>query len=304
MTSTLLALKSQSLLRVEEAQKMLATCCSVEEAREVRAKAHSISVYLRQQKAAKDAQADAWEIKYRAETRIGELLRPEVEKRGREKSLPGDISRNHSSKWQRQARLAQEEPARYARFIESERERIIEGKTNRHGGEFSSDPDHDGDEWSTPREIVEAARKVLGGIDLDPASNPCAQRVVRATSYYTKTRSGLLQPWKGRVYCNPPYSLAADFAKKLLVEWDAGNVTGAVYLIVSHYTNNGSFQRLLREATAVCFPSGRIPFQVRGRTYSHHRQGHALFYFGAQPARFRAAFDQAGPVLSPVRRQP
>src|SRR5437016_381148 len=121
-TGTILAIRppGQALLRVEEAQQILAECKRVDQARDMRDKAIAISVYLRQHKAAKDAQADAWEIRYRAETRIGELLKPELEKRGREKSLPQDISRNHSSKWQQQARLARNEPIRYARFIAAE----------------------------------------------------------------------------------------------------------------------------------------------------------------------------------------
>src|SRR5262249_14971473 len=45
-------------------------------------------------------------------------------------------------------------------------------------------------EWYTPPEYVEAARDVLGGIDLDPASNHLAQATVRATRYFTKQDDG------------------------------------------------------------------------------------------------------------------
>jgi DDE superfamily endonuclease len=50
-------------------------------------------------------------------------------------------------------------------------------------------------EWYTPAEHVELVREVLGGIDLDPASNDKAQEVVRAAAYFTKADDGLvLQP--------------------------------------------------------------------------------------------------------------
>src|SRR5262245_6844094 len=61
-------------------------------------------------------------------------------------------------------------------------------------------------EWYTPPAYLEAARLVLGGIDLDPASSDVAQRRVRAGRYFTKKDDGLSRPWRGRVWLNPPYA--------------------------------------------------------------------------------------------------
>ena len=41
------------------------------------------------------------------------------------------------------------------------------------------------DEWYTPAWIINAARRVLGTIDLDPASSAIANQTVQATNYYT-----------------------------------------------------------------------------------------------------------------------
>ena len=60
-------------------------------------------------------------------------------------------------------------------------------------------------EWYTPEKYVEAARKVLGKIDLDPASSKPANKIIKATKFYTLADDGLKQPWNGRLWLNPPY---------------------------------------------------------------------------------------------------
>ena len=73
-------------------------------------------------------------------------------------------------------------------------------------------------EWFTPAYLVDAARAVLGTIDLDPASSDEAQEVVRATRYFTRETDGLLTPWPAgaRTWMNPPYSrgVIAQFVER------------------------------------------------------------------------------------------
>jgi hypothetical protein len=76
----------------------------------------------------------------------------------------------------------------------------------------------DSPEWYTPSPFVEAAREVMGGIDLDPASHEEANGTVKAARYFTAKDDGLQQPWIGRVFLNPPGGLVAEFWRKLMRE--------------------------------------------------------------------------------------
>jgi hypothetical protein len=44
----------------------------------------------------------------------------------------------------------------------------------------------DQNDWRTPRKFLEAAREVLGAIDLDPASGPEANETVKGAKFYTE----------------------------------------------------------------------------------------------------------------------
>lgn len=59
-------------------------------------------------------------------------------------------------------------------------------------------------EHYTPEHVVEAARRTLGAIDLDPASCGAANARVKATRWFGVNDDGLAQCWEGRVFLNPP----------------------------------------------------------------------------------------------------
>lgn len=150
---------------------------------------------------------------------------------------------------------------------------------------------YDGDEWYTPAEIIEAARKLMGEIDLDPATCITAQKVVLAVDWYTKDDDGLSQSWHGRIWCNPPYSypLIEKFTQKAMTEYDAGHMTEGL-ILVNNCTDAAWFVALA-ERCPVMFTKGRSKFwQEDQRTFAT-RQGQAIFYFGSNVAGFHECFS-------------
>jgi len=153
-------------------------------------------------------------------------------------------------------------------------------------------------EWYTPDEFLDAARIVLGGFDLDPASSVAAQDSVEAGRYFTVEDDGLQQDWHGRVWLNPPYAqpLMGQFVSKLVAERRAGRVTAAI-MLTHNYSDTAWFHEALGCADAICFTRGRVRFvKVTGEIASP-TQGQVFFYFGDDVERFAQVFVQVGFVL-------
>ena len=136
-------------------------------------------------------------------------------------------------------------------------------------------------EWFTPAEYIEAARRVMGSIDTDPASCATANRVVQAGTFYTVDDDGLLYDWPGNVWLNPPYNMPwiERFIDKAIIEYGSGTAR-AVMVLTNNSTDTAWFHKLLSIAP-VCFTRGRIRFWGADGDTLATRQGQAIFYLGA-----------------------
>ena len=148
-------------------------------------------------------------------------------------------------------------------------------------------------EWYTPADIIEAARKTMGGIDLDPATSEVAQQVVKANTYYTAETNGLDKPWSGRVWMNPPYAseLIGQFVDKLISELPS--IEQAIVL-VNNATETEWFNKLVDKATMVCFPKSRVKFYMPDGKTGAPLQGQAILYFGDNASAFSNEFRNKG----------
>ena len=156
-------------------------------------------------------------------------------------------------------------------------------------------------EWFTPPEYIVPVRKVLGDIDLDPASTAAAQEIVRAHQFFDQQIDGLKQEWHGRVFLNPPYGrpLIEPFITKLADEWNARRITAAIAL-THNYTDTAWFQsKLVPIANAICFTRGRVKF-YEGDHLAEPTQGQAFVYLGDDPALFVEVFTAIGFVTTNI----
>ncbi len=149
-------------------------------------------------------------------------------------------------------------------------------------------------EWFTPEEYIFSAKKVMGRIDLDPASCEEANQIVQAASYYDIETDGLKQEWQGRVWLNPPYSTDSinAFCEKL-VESLESDVSQAIVL-VNNATDTNWFYNLITNASAFVFRKGRIKFISTDGVKKSPLQGQVFIYFGERASEFLNEFEQYG----------
>jgi len=316
--------QSTALVRYDAACRALAAAKTTDEVKDLRDRAEAMRAYARQAKN-RQLEIDAAEIRIRAERRLGELIKAQKEtvglnkgaaaggkKKGGSRSSykePRDtaptlaeagIDKKLSSRAQKLAAVPETKfeslMADWRDRVEREDERVTTALLD---GRQAHPPGSGSVEWYTPKPYLERARQVLGEFDLDPASSPIAQEQVRAMRYFTVEHDGLAHEWRGKIWCNPPYSEAGKFVDKLLAELDAGRVTEAM-LLVNAYCDTRWFHRAASACAAICFPLGRIYFErPDGDQMKQPAYGSAFIYFGDQVDRFRAAFAGQGLIMLP-----
>lgn len=112
------------------------------------------------------------------------------------------------------------------------------------------------DEWLTPPEIIQA----LGDFNLDPCA-PVSRPWPMAKKHLTVRDNGLMLPWEGRVWCNPPYGRESE-------EWLARMAShgNGIALIFARTETEMFFSQVWGKADAILFIQGRLSFYyVDGR---------------------------------------
>lgn len=118
---------------------------------------------------------------------------------------------------------------------------------------FAHDRTTGKEDWLTPPEIIAA----LGAFDTDPCS-PIGRPWDTARVHYTLADNGLLKPWNGRVWLNPPYGNETEKWMRRLAEHGNG-----IALIFAR-TETKTFHPWVWEyANALLWLKGRLCFYTR-----------------------------------------
>lgn len=304
-----------SLARIGEAARALASAKTLEDVLTIRDQAEALRVYIRAASESLEAANAAAEIKLRAERKAGEMLKA-MEKRdggdamkarsqGATEVPPSleelGINRDQSSRWQREASVDEGTFEEYLVSCRDEGREVTQAGLLNIAKGCHVTANSGENEWYTPPEYIEAAREVMGRIDLDPASCETAQANVKAKRFYTADDDGLSKRWAGNVWLNPPYSkdLIGLFAAKVVEE--SARFDQAVVL-VNNATDTSWFHQLASVSSAACFLRGRVKFLDKTGTPANTPvQGQAVLYVGDNVAKFADVFSSFGFVAIVAR---
>ena len=152
------------------------------------------------------------------------------------------------------------------------------------------------EEWITPEQFVESAKKVMGRIDLDPASSETANGTVGAERYYDEEQDGLTQEWSGTVWLNPPRSEESAFIDKLCESHEEQKIEQAIVMADSA-TDAEWFAKLMGIASAVVFYKGQFNYQLKHGDKTVKGpvvKGPAFIYLGENTDAFLETFSEYG----------
>lgn len=151
-------------------------------------------------------------------------------------------------------------------------------------------------EYYTPAKIIEAARRTMGGIDLDPFSSATANERVKAAHFYTPNEDGLIQPWHGRFWMNHPFGrdTNAPCVAKAEKEYSEGRATEGCCITFAA-TSEQWFQPLLRRPQ--CYLTPRTNYYLPdGSLKRGVTKGSVVTYYGTNIEAFAREFSSLGVV--------
>ncbi len=127
------------------------------------------------------------------------------------------------------------------------------------------------DDWLTPPDLIE----VFGPFDLDPCASVDQPWPTAEVMY---TEDGLFKPWRGFVWCNPPYGPQTwGWLNKM------ARHRNGIALLFARTETQGFFESVWSQADAVLFIKGRLFFHepVTGHRAKHNSGGpSALLAYG------------------------
>src|SRR5699024_5495978 len=118
------------------------------------------------------------------------------------------------------------------------------------------------DDWETPQELFDELNE-KHNFTLDASAT---DENAKLPNYYTIEDDALNQKWKGRVFCNPPYSRKIKhWIKKAYEESQQPYNEKVVMLIPSRTDTIYWHEYVFDKAKEIDFIRGRLKFEVNGK---------------------------------------
>lgn len=156
-------------------------------------------------------------------------------------------------------------------------------------------------DYFTPPEIIKAASAAMGGIDLDAASHPLANRTHKIPDYFHTGRSAFHNDWHGRVWLNPPYGNNAPWFERIQKFIEAGAVEQLCMLSPMWAFQTQIARPVMELSTGLILLAPTPKFWGNadpGKTGKNHP--HGIIYIGPSSSRFYSAFARFGFPMQPV----
>lgn len=281
------------LVKLHTANQAIIEAMPLAELIEINSESVAVLAWVKAQKLGIEMQNNVAETKIRIERRIGKFLIERQKHKGGQPSKKNrlhdetstlkdlGLDKNQSHRYQKEASVPEKQFERHvAETKENDLEltstSILNLADKPHVSHNSGE-----NEWYTPKRYIESARKVLGTIDLDPASSEEANKIVKAGGFHSIENDGLTEGWFGKVWMNPPYSsdLIGLFTEKFTQHFNNLDISEGIVL-VNNATETAWFQFMTKRASSICFPKTRIRYWSPNKETSTPLQGQAFLYFG------------------------
>lgn len=158
----------------------------------------------------------------------------------------------------------------------------------------------DSDRYFSPQELLDLVLAQWGSIDLDPCWDP--ESLVKAKKHFDIRRGqdGLILPWSGRVFLNPPYSNTSSWIVRAAQHAAAG---GEVLALVQASVGSSYWKSYVWPWASVCCLSPRPKFgrpsaagPAKGAMVDH-----AVVYYGPDHDLFASIWAPRGEIVQAMR---
>ena len=313
-----MAKKATALIKIEQARRALEQARTIEDHLNVADAASMIEGAMKRRGVGVETMNEAASIKLQAERMVGRMLTEAAEQGKRSKGgrppktgnggqLVLDtlddlgIKKNDSSKWQKMARLSDEDFDELFQECQHNSDELTQALILRIVRQRESGPKpienlDEPHEWIMTDEWVHVVKKAMGSIELDPASSTEANAIIQADRFFAAADgdSTFVKDWIAKsVWLFPPRTMPmiARFISKLIHELESRHV-GQAILLVNAQIDTEWFREAASHASAFAIPHGQLEFVMdKGDSIRDPVFGQVFLYYGNRLASFRKQFE-------------